>query len=183
MTVTSNKADFQAQGSIADSRDFEATFLENWQRIYNVLFQVVGDRAEAEDLALETFWQLYKNPPSRRENLDGWLYRVALNRGFNALRSRKRRAHYEDQAAKMAIEVDSPVDPADETEQIEQRRSVRAVLAQMKPRSAQMLVLRHSGFSYAEIAVAVKVRHSSVGTLMARDEDEFEEIYRRSQGE
>lgn len=183
MTVTSKKADFQAQGSIADSRDFEATFLKNWQRIYNVLFQVVGDRAEAEDLALETFWQLYQNPPSKRENLNGWLYRVALNRGFNALRTRKRRSHYEDQAAKMAFEADSPVNPADEADHMEQRRSVRAVLAQMKSRSAQMLVLRYSGFSYAEIAAAVKVRPSSVGTLLARAEAEFEKIYRQSQGE
>lgn len=183
MTVTSNKVDFQAQGSIADSRDFEATFLEQWPKIYRVLFRLVGDKAEAEDLALETFWQLYQNPPSRRENLDGWLYRVALNRGFNALRSRTRRRHYEDQAGKIALEVDPPVDPADEAERLEQRRAVREVLIQMKPRSAQILVLRHSGLSYTEVAAAVKVRPSSVGTLLARAEQEFEQIYRRSQGE
>lgn len=183
MTVTSNRANFQAQGSIADSRDFETTFLEQWPKIYNLLFRVVGDRAEAEDLALETFWQLYQNPPSKRENLNGWLYRVALNRGFNALRSQKRRRQYEQQAGNMALGDDTPVDPADEAELLERRAEVRQVLTQMKSRSAQILVLRHSGLSYAEIAAAVKIKPSSVGKLLARAEEEFEKIYRRSQGE
>jgi RNA polymerase sigma-70 factor (ECF subfamily) len=56
---------------------------------------------------------------------------------------------------------------------------VRLVLAQMKPRSAQLLVLRHSGFSYAEIAAALGVAPGSVGVLLARAEKEFEERYKR----
>ena len=183
MTVTSNNVDYQAQESVAESWEFEAKFLEQWPKIYHVLFHLVGDKDEAEDLALETFWQLYQHPPSKRENLNGWLYRVALNRGFNALRSQKRRRHYEQQAGKLALEVDPPADPADEIEHSERRRAVREVLTQMKPRAAQMLVLRHSGLSYAEIATAVKVRPTSVGKLLARAEDEFEKIYRQSQGE
>ena len=183
MTVTSNKVNFQAQRGIADSGDFEATFLEHWPKIYNVLFRVVGDKAEAEDLALETFWRLYQNPPSSRENLNGWLYRVAVNLGFNALRSQKRRKRYEEQAGKLALESDPPSNPAYEAELLERRRAVQEVLAQMKPRSARLLILRHSGLSYAELAAAVKVRPSSVGKLLARAEDEFEQIYRQAQGE
>ena len=183
MTVTSNKVNFQAQRAIAESENFEAIFLEHWPKVYGVLFRVVGDKAEAEDLALETFWRLHQNPPSSRENLNGWLYRVAVNLGLNALRSQKRRTQYEEQAGKLALDIDPPADPADQAELLERRREVRGVLAQMKPRSAQLLVLRHSGLSYAEIAAVVKVRPSSVGKLLARAEDEFERIYRRSQGE
>ena len=57
------------------------------------------------------------------------------------------------------------------------------MLAKMKPRSAKILTLRYSGLSYAEVAAAMKVKPSSVGKLLARAEDEFEKIYRRSQGE
>lgn len=183
MIVTSNKVNFQAQRAIAESENFEAIFLEHWPKVYGVLFRVVGDKAEAEDLALETFWRLHQNPPSSRENLNGWLYRVAINLGFNSLRSYKRRTHYENQAGKQKLEIDPPTDPADEAEILERRREVQDVLAQMKARSAQLLVLRHSGFSYAEIAAIVKVRPSSVGKLLARAEEQFEQIYRRSQGE
>ena len=47
----------------------------------------MGDADEAQDLALETFWRLYSSPPRRTENVGGWLYRVALRLGYNALRA------------------------------------------------------------------------------------------------
>jgi DNA-directed RNA polymerase specialized sigma24 family protein len=47
--------------SNADSEGvFEVHFQKHWPRIYGVLFRMVGDAAEAEDLALEVFWQLYQ---------------------------------------------------------------------------------------------------------------------------
>jgi RNA polymerase sigma-70 factor (ECF subfamily) len=48
----------------------------------------------------------------------------------------------------------------------------------MRPRAAQVLVLRHSGLSYAEIAAAMNVAVGSVGTLLARAEKAFERHYR-----
>jgi RNA polymerase sigma-70 factor (ECF subfamily) len=183
MAVTSNRVNFRTKSAVADSENFEATFLEHWHKVYGIVFRLVGDKAEAEDLALETFWRLYQNPPSRSENLCGWLYRVAVNLGFNALRSQKRRTRYEEEAGTLALENNLPSNPADEAEILERRREVQEVLGQMKPRSAQLLVLRHSGLSYAEVAAAVKVKPSSVGNLLARAEDEFVKIYGRLLGE
>ncbi len=54
-----------------DEAEFESVFLQNYTRVYGVLFRLVGDRAEAEDLALETFWQLWQKPPARADNLGG----------------------------------------------------------------------------------------------------------------
>lgn len=180
MTVTSKHINV---GSLSSEYDFETIFIEQWSRIYSVIFRLVGDRAEAEDLALETFWKLYQDPPSKRENLDGWLYRVAMNKGLNALRARKRRSRYEEEAGVRALDDFPTIQPEDEVERTEQRREVQAILAQMKPRSAKLLVLRQSGLSYKELAAVVKVKPSSVGSLLARAEDEFEKIYRQLQGE
>jgi DNA-directed RNA polymerase specialized sigma24 family protein len=47
----------------------------------------------------------------------------------------------------------------------------------MKPRFAKILVLRYSGCSYDEIAAAVGIASSSVGTLLARAERNFKERY------
>jgi RNA polymerase sigma-70 factor (ECF subfamily) len=179
MTVTSKNLNV---GSLNAVYDFEAIFIEQWSRIYYIIFRLVGDRAEAEDLALETFWKLYQDPPSVRENLDGWLYRVAVNQGLNALRARKRRKNYEQEAGAQALEENTSKQPENEVERAEQRREVQAVLAQMKPRSAKLLVLRQSGLSYKELAAVLKVKPSSVGTLLARAEDEFEKVYRQLQG-
>ena len=180
MTVTSKQINFSAQSA---TQDFETIFVEQWSRVYGVVFRLVGDKLEAEDLALETFWQLYRNPPAKRENLDGWLYRVAVNLGLNALRARKRRTRYEEESGSLAFDTHRASEPENEVESAEQRQEVQGILARMKPRSAKILTLRHSGLSYAEVAAAMKVKPSSVGKLLARAEDEFEKIYRRSQGE
>jgi RNA polymerase sigma-70 factor (ECF subfamily) len=62
-------------------------------------------------------------------------------------------------------------------EQALERQQVQAALSAMKPRSAQILILRHSGLSYAEIAAALNVGVNSVGTLLVRAEKEFKKQY------
>jgi RNA polymerase sigma-70 factor (ECF subfamily) len=153
---------------------FEAIFHEHWTRVYAVLFRLVGDRAEAEDL----------RPPAHEHgsNLSGWLYRVATNLGFNALRAFKRRQRYEQEAGQLLLEAAAPHDPDIAAERAEERQQVRRVLAQMKPRSAQLLILRHSGLSYAELAAALGVSPGSIGTMLARAEREFEAQYRALEG-
>jgi RNA polymerase sigma-70 factor (ECF subfamily) len=159
---------------------FEQAFSEYYTRIYGVLVRLVGDRAEAEDLAVETFWRLWERAPTRWDNLGGWLYRVALRLGYNALRAGRRREQYELNAGRLALEQSAPPDPAQSAEQADERVRVRAVLAQMPPRSAQLLILRHTGLSYQEVAAALGVAPGSVGTLLARAEAEFEALYLES---
>jgi RNA polymerase sigma-70 factor (ECF subfamily) len=96
---------------------------------------------------------------------------------LNALRARSRRRRYEEEAARLASHLTPGEDPATALEQAQERQRVRSALARMRPRSARLLVLRHSGLSYAEIAAALQVAPASVGTLLARAEREFEEHY------
>jgi RNA polymerase sigma-70 factor (ECF subfamily) len=180
ISVAVTADDFRSKmAQAADTEHFEAVFKEQWPRVYSVLFRLVGDRAEAEDLALEAFWRLYRRSPRSEDNLAAWLYRVATNLGLNALRSRRRRTLYEEAAGKISLETDPPAEPPEELERAEQRRLVQAALAGIKPQSARLLVLRHSGLSYVELASVLGVAPSSSGTLLARAEAEFEKHYRR----
>jgi RNA polymerase sigma-70 factor (ECF subfamily) len=106
---------------------------------------------------------------------------VAANKALNALRARKRRQGYEGQAAVLALESEAPGDPEAVVEQIQERQRVRAALGVIKPRAAQILILRHSGMTYAEIAAALQISPASVGTLLARAEMEFERAYHKVQ--
>ncbi len=72
-------------------------------------------------------------------------------------------------------------DPARAVEQNLERERVREVLRQMPLRDVQVLVLKHSGLSYKEIAAVTDVAASSVGTLIARAEDRFETLYGRGE--
>ncbi len=157
----------------------ETALSQHWSRLYALLYRLVGDHAEAEDLALETFWRLYRQPSNRmsEQSLSGWLYRVGMNLGFNALRARKRRQHYEARAGRMFLEENPGDSPDAALEAGLERQKVRQALARMKPRSAQILVLRYSGLSYAEIAATLGLNLGSIGTLLARAEAEFMEAY------
>jgi RNA polymerase sigma-70 factor (ECF subfamily) len=153
----------------------ETLLEQHWRRLVGVLTSLVGDQAEAEDLALETFWRLYQRPPAGQDSdrLGGWLYRVGTRLGYNALRSRRRRERYEATALQQYLTSDEALDPSGQVEAAEQAWRVRQVLAEMKPRLAQALVLRYSGFAYDEIASALELSPGSVGTILARAERDF----------
>ncbi len=172
--VLAGEAKQLAAETISDK--FRADFLEHWKFINRLLLRLVGDSAEAEDLALETFWQLYCHPPNTYAlNLRGWLYCVATNLGFNAIRARKRRTQYEMQAS---AQTKNEIQVIDALAVEEERQCVRQVLAAMDSRQAQILLLRYSEMSYKEIAATIGVAPNSIGTLLARAEREFEKRFR-----
>jgi RNA polymerase sigma factor (sigma-70 family) len=179
MTVTAEKINLKGQET---SGDFEQIFKEYWSRIYEVVFRLVGDPDEAQDLALQTFWRYYRNPPAKRDNIAGWLYKVAVNLGFNAMRDNRRRSSYENQAGTEEIVQRSIPGPEQEVILAEERQAVRGVLVDMKPRSTKLLVLRYSGLTYAEIAEVLNINPSSIGKLLARAHDEFKVLYNQIQG-
>ncbi len=162
------------------SSAFEDLFLEHWPHVYRALVRLVGDPAEAQDLAIETFFRLYRSCPSREEgfNLAGWLHRVATNLGLRSIRSYRRRQRYELNAGTAALE-DAPEDrPAEILAGKEERHLVRLALARMNLRQAELLVLRHSGMAYKEIAAALRLSPTSIGPLLLRAERSFEKHYR-----
>ena len=177
MSITLTKTRNVTEDKESVTPDIDALVYQHWNRICWVVFRLVGDWDEAQDIALETFLQLHQNPPRHAENLEGWLYRVASNRGLNAQRSRGRRTYYEDQTALSDNLEAQSEDPADILERAQERALVRVVLGEMQPRSAQLLVLRYSGLTYAELAQVFNVSKNSIGTLLRRAEDEFEKVF------
>ncbi|MDX1416945.1 MAG: sigma-70 family RNA polymerase sigma factor [Candidatus Promineifilaceae bacterium] len=169
-----------------DTTSFETLFHRHYDRVYGLLFRLVGNRAEAEELTQETFVKLYRHifkpSPARKvkeslgkeENISAWLYRVATNLGYDALRSRKRRW-----ARNTMLVPDPEGSPAAEAEieQKEKEAAVRDALAQLPPRQGQLLLLRQMGLSYAQCAEACAVAPGSVGTMIARAARAFREIY------
>lgn len=162
------------------SLDFERLFLEHWPAVYRVLYRLIGDPAEAEDLALEAFLRLYRQTEKQMDGLNagGWLYRVATHLGLNSIRRWKRREHYELTAGKDTLEETAHSSPAEILAQQEEQQQVRLALSRMNERQSQLLVLRYSGLSYKEIAETLDLAPASIGPLLVRAEREFEKQYR-----
>lgn len=179
--MKNRKADaFEATQHGSYLSEFEALFEAYWSHVYRLLYRLVGDPAEAEDLALETFYRLHKSHPSIQGefNLGGWLYRVATNLGLQSIRSFKRREHYELAAGKGAFDDLPENRPAEILVQEEERRLARLALARMEERQARLLILRYSGFKYKDIAETLGLSPASIGPLLLRAEREFEKHYR-----
>lgn len=160
--------------------DFDAVFLAHYDGVYRLLYRIVGTRDEAEDLAQETFLRLSRQrfSPSREHNLRGWLYVVASNLAFNTLRSQNRRQRREEAVFQQRTSEGEP-DPAEAAILQDERAAVRRTLAALPERQAQILMLRHSGLSYREIADALGIASSSVGATLARAETAFEAAWRK----
>src|ERR1700683_4426771 len=75
--------------------DIEAFFRANFGRVARIIARVVRDSARSEALAVEVFLKLWRNRRAQSDNVEGWLYRVAVRTGLDELRRQTRRAHYE----------------------------------------------------------------------------------------
>lgn len=179
--MISNRGSKIAEDNALGHSDFRELFDRYWNPVCRMLYRLVGDWEEAQDIALEAFMQLAVNPPAEKNNLPGWLYRVSTRLGFNRIRDQKRRSKYEELAGKELSIPNRSANPEAVAESRQVQNQIRAVLAGMKPRSARMLLLRYSGLSYNEIAAALKLTPGSIGTLLARAEKEFERAYQKFQ--
>jgi RNA polymerase sigma-70 factor (ECF subfamily) len=56
----------------------------------------------------------------------------------------------------------------------ERRDAVRAALGRLPERDRKMLLLRHEGYSYREIAHALGITETSVGSLLLRATSAFQ---------
>jgi len=158
---------------------FESIFHKYWSTIHRFLSRMVNDPAEAEDLALETFYRLYKHSADKQDasNTRGWLFKVASNLALQSIRSFKRREHYEVTAGKNALDEKHEDQPSRIFAKKEEQRLVRVALGQMNTRQAELLIMRHSGMSYKEIANSLHLSPTSIGPLLLRAEREFERQY------
>jgi len=149
---------------------FEALFRREYPRVVAIAYRVVRDGDEAEDVAQDVFVSFYRKHSADAGYAPAWLHAAAVHTALNAIRSRERRGRRETADA---LVRDIPVDPAQHAEDAEARAEVRRALARMDERAASLLVLRYSGLSYDEIAAALGLRKSSIGTLLRRAEDAF----------
>jgi RNA polymerase sigma-70 factor (ECF subfamily) len=164
-----------------DIASFETLFYRHYDRVYGLLFRLLGNRVEAEDVTQEVFLKLYRQPlqkglsGGREHNVGAWLYRVAMNMGYNHIRSQKRR--WQRNTWLVPDATDALPGPAERAAQQETRKQVRAALARLPQRQVQLLILRQMGFSYAELAEACEVAPGSVGTMLARAAKAFRKVY------
>jgi RNA polymerase sigma-70 factor (ECF subfamily) len=160
--------------------DFETLFRVHYERIARVIVRVVRYPARAEEIAAEVFWKLWRNPKASGGPAAGWLYRTAVRMALDELRRQARRTRHEGQSASWRP---PPRTPADVLAVSEERDRIRQVLAALDAKQAELLLLRGNNLSYGEVAAALDLNPSSVGTLLSRAEAAFRKEYVKQYGE
>ena len=155
-----------------DEKAFEELIDRHQSRIYRLLYRMMGNREDAEDLTQETFLSLHRHGHRFRAEarFSTFVYRVAANAALNRRRSLGRgRARVEKLKHRQAAGDDlpsSPRDPEDSTLGAELSAHVRAALEELSP-SLRMPVILYDieGLAYGEIA---KVLGIAEGTVKSR---------------
>ncbi|MDH3270759.1 MAG: sigma-70 family RNA polymerase sigma factor [Gemmatimonadota bacterium] len=153
--------------------DFDTTFDAHYPELVRYCHRLTGDGDAAEDIAQESFVRLFDHGVEGTPvGIRAWLFKTATHLVRDRYRVDRNRKRLLEENPVMPTEHDSP---ERSLERREARELARAALADLVPRDREILLMRYSGFSYKEIADAIDVSATSIGTLLARAERRFEE--------
>ena len=159
----------------AFEESFRRLFAEQHASLFRYLQRLTGDADAAEDWAQEVFVRLYQRG-ALPDDVRGWMAAVAHNLLRDEKRTGKRRLQL-IQARPLDLHRGNALSADEKVLADERRRSVRRALDKLNERDRRMLLLRHEGYSYREIAHAVGVSETSVGTLLVRATSAFQTAF------
>ena len=161
-----------ARARRGEAAAFEEIFERYHGRIVNYLYGLVHDRELANDLAQDSFLKAYKALPRMDDDLRlaPWLYRIAGNTAFSALRRRK--------LIRWLPLLGDGIEIGAADNQIAESEAVGRALAKLPAKYAAPLLLHsHEGLSCNEIAVILGISPGAVKTRLFRAREAFRAAY------
>ena len=178
VTHAASKAAGPAAGDVVDRLD--ALFREHYSGIARMVGRIVGDRGRAEEIAVDVFLKWRRHPGAHGEHAEGWLYRTAARQALDDWRRSERWSRI---ARALASVWPTPRTPDQLHEEETERQQVRAVLAMLKQRDAELLLLWTEDLTYEQMAAAIGVKPSSIGSLLRRAQAAFRIAYEETHGQ
>jgi len=167
--VKESDAGLVAQARQGDEAAFEQLVRRHQRYVLNLAYRVLGDYAEAEDVAQEAFVRAWRGLSGFRgqARFTTWLYRIVHNLCLNRLPGLRRELL---QVELLEEVLDDPApSPPDLFEARERVAFLHAELDRLPEKYRLVLTLRYlQGLSYAEIAAALDVPMGTVKTHLHR---------------
>lgn len=164
-----------ARSQAGDSRAFDELIVRYQKRVYTVIYGMVSNHADTNDLLMETFQKAYRSIHSFKSDAAfyTWIYRVAVNQSINFLRRSKHRNNIslddEDSDIQNRREfVDNSVvaDVERQSNITDLQKKLNESLMQLsEDHRAVVTLFDVQGFSHAEIS---KIMGCSEGTVRSR---------------
>jgi RNA polymerase sigma factor (sigma-70 family) len=160
---------------------FSQLFEQRFASLFRYLMRLTDDRELASDLAQEAFVRLYRRG-ALPDSPGAWLVTVAHNLLRDLRRSARRQLFLLTARQEHGLDRERTGGAEGKVLADERRDQVRTALERLSQRDRQALLLRHSGHSYREIAVALEVAESGVGTMLIRASQAFRRAYEEIHG-
>lgn len=167
------------QGDTAALQELVVKY-QKW--VYSLCYRVLGNHADADDIAQETFVAIYRHinkfKPQTNATFAGWLYRITINLCRNQIRKQKRRREDSldapvfisdngDKSPCLADFIpDDKLNPKKEILNQELNSMIQAALNCLSAEHRMAFVLHeYQELSYKEIA---EIMQCPIGTIMSR---------------
>jgi RNA polymerase sigma-70 factor (ECF subfamily) len=137
--------------------------------VYNLTYRMLGDAAEAEDAAQETFLRAYTrlNTYDSRRKFPSWLLAIASHHCIDRLRQRRFALSLDELPPWRWLSSSSR--PEEVVVRSEERDEVHQLLDQLPPHYRAAVILRYwHDLSYQEIAEATETTESAVKSTLHR---------------
>ncbi|MDO9106653.1 MAG: sigma-70 family RNA polymerase sigma factor [Methylovulum sp.] len=136
-----------------DQTAFSALYDSLLERVYGLALSMTRCVQLAEEIAEDTFWQVWRQAPRfdpARGNAAAWVMTIARSRALDTMR---RTDYAESHADVSGMDLAVPDNPHDLLALVQQGSRVHEALAQLDPLPRQLLALAFfRGFSHDEIA-------------------------------
>src|SRR5688572_27476644 len=173
------EAEPAAERQQAARLSFDEGFAAHHRLVYRYAHALTRDGGLAEDVTQEVFLRLHSHIHSAQQAgmLRAWLLRVTANVARNILRHRRRAAARDEAFEVERLQKREECGPEEALKRKTEIERARQALAKLREPYRSCLLLRHEGLSYREIACALDLKESNVGSLIARGRNEFLTLY------
>lgn len=151
-----------------DEEAFAELYERHIVRVYRHIYYMVGNAAEAEDLASQTFlraWEAIERYQVRGAPFVSWLLRIAHNLGVSYLRSKRESSQLHDGI------VDDTMrrDPESAYQQTAEEELVREAILRLRDEQRQVIILRFiEDLDYREVAEIIGKSVAAIRVIQHR---------------
>lgn len=175
-----------------NTQSYEILVQRHMNRVYSLIFRLVSNKEETEDIAQEVFVKVYHSLHKfeQQASFSSWLYRIATNSSIDALDKIKRRpqtvtplnnksnSKYEEETHPLSTQASSEPGPEEHAIQSELNECIRQVLKKLERDQAHVIIMRDfEDLSYNEIAQSLRASLSTVKMRIHRARLAFQQTF------
>ncbi len=180
-----------------NTRSYELLVERHMNRVYSIVYRIVCNKEEAEDITQEVFVKVYHGLKKfeQQASFSSWVYRIATNSALDSIDKIKRQQKHtvspsntvsnakDEEKDPLHLHASAEAGPEESSIQRELRECISQILRRMDRQQARLLILRDfDDVSYDEIAALLKVGLSAVKMRIHRARLAFQELFSQTCG-